>query len=212
MSNGIELKAIIDSRIQQLKSDVKSHSQTTSKLKIRESVSKTETVQPTINIESCWVALSRKTKLYNELSQDPDYEDEECLVDFSKKDIVKDTKSPVGEEDPWVEIVDEFGRNRLVRSSSLVQDKVIQEEVILDKQYHYDPSREIRNLGTSHYKFSREEAKRQEELQELNNLRKETKQEQIKVVGQKLQKTKALEERKMRIAALKKSKSLSKSM
>lgn len=207
MSNGIELKAIMDSRIQQLKTDAKPLAPDSSKLKIRQPKKlERETLEQNVDFESSWVALSRKSILYNELIQDPDYEDEDCLVDFTKKEITTSNIIPGNgnvELDPWVDIVDEFGRNRLVRSSTL--NKTVVEE-IKNSDQHYDPRMEIRNLGTSHYQFSREEGKRLEELQELKNTREETRQNQVKVVGQRLQKTRALQERKMRIAALKKSK------
>ena len=212
MSNGIELKAIIDSRIQQLKQDVgnsKTPFQSTSKLKIRAKQEKNTLSTPTVetfDLESSWVALSRKSKLYNEYSQDADFdESEDCLVDFTKKEISK-TRNITDQEslDPWVEIVDEFGRNRLVRSSTL--GKPVESLEKSNLEIHYDPTREIRNLGTSHYKFSTQESKRQLELQELNNLRVQTATEQQNLANVKLEKTRALQDRRLRISALKKSK------
>jgi hypothetical protein len=71
-----------------------------------------------------------------------------------------------------------------------------------DVQVHYDPNKEIRNLGTSHYQFSKEEEKRMQELKELKDLRKDTKVGQILQEERKLEKTKAVEDRKKRIRDL----------
>jgi hypothetical protein len=115
MSNGLELKAIIDSRIQEIKVNSHTFTKEPSKLHLKtKDVVKVQDVQSEQdNYELQYLSLKRKELQYQMLSQNADYEDDgEGLVDFSKKEI---TELPVGESEKWVEIVDEFGRNRLIR-------------------------------------------------------------------------------------------------
>ncbi|KNC98192.1 uncharacterized protein SPPG_06594 [Spizellomyces punctatus DAOM BR117] len=80
-------------------------------------------------LESSWVALQRKAKLYDKLVDEggtgEDEKDEEALVDFLQKSLTdSDLPAPspdiedVG-EDTWVEAVDEFGRTRIVRKDDV---------------------------------------------------------------------------------------------
>ncbi|KAJ3054996.1 hypothetical protein HK097_000142 [Rhizophlyctis rosea] len=94
-----------------------------------------EEVETNATLESSWVALQRKTKLYEQLRKDmggqDDHHGEESLVDFVRKTLVdheagKDSDSEDDEkreqdesDDPWVEATDEFGRTRVVRKSQL---------------------------------------------------------------------------------------------
>ncbi|CAO3619973.1 unnamed protein product [Cunninghamella blakesleeana] len=85
-------------------------------------------------------ALKRKAKLYESYQQqlsDNDYSDDEnMLIDFTKKYMQEDQekkkkekkkdiytkeneKEDEDESDPWVEYIDEFGRTRVVRQSQL---------------------------------------------------------------------------------------------
>lgn len=73
-------------------------------------------------LEESWIALQRKTKVYDELQERgglDDSDDEQdtdkpgCLVNFLEK-----TPTLGQTIDGWVEVTDEFGRNRLVKKDA----------------------------------------------------------------------------------------------
>ncbi|EGF83131.1 hypothetical protein BATDEDRAFT_34007 [Batrachochytrium dendrobatidis JAM81] len=70
-------------------------------------------------LEASWVALQRKTKLYEQKQQDLEPNDEEGLVDFLVKNIPENDDIRVDNQDvsdpKWVQVTDEFGRTRIVR-------------------------------------------------------------------------------------------------
>ncbi|KAJ3038500.1 hypothetical protein HDV00_000597 [Rhizophlyctis rosea] len=89
-------------------------------------------VETNATLESSWVALQRKTKLYDqmrkEMGGEDDHHGEESLVDFVRKTLVDpdvgsddddNKKEEDDSEDPWVEATDEFGRTRVVRKSQV---------------------------------------------------------------------------------------------
>ncbi|KAI8803569.1 hypothetical protein BJ742DRAFT_857400 [Cladochytrium replicatum] len=83
------------------------------------------------NNEAAFVALARKAELYAKIRSGEEDEDAhaESLVDFVRKNhdhhndgedeepIKSKLKRQDEEEDPWVEVIDEFGRTRVVRES-----------------------------------------------------------------------------------------------
>ncbi|KAI9001686.1 hypothetical protein BC832DRAFT_593978 [Gaertneriomyces semiglobifer] len=95
----------------------------------RDQHSEPETIGATL--ESSWVALQRKAKLYEKLAQEggsleDDEKEDGALVDFLQKTIEghdvtnEDDSTPeISADDPWVEAVDEFGRTRIVRRSQV---------------------------------------------------------------------------------------------
>ncbi|KAI8905673.1 hypothetical protein DFJ77DRAFT_206229 [Powellomyces hirtus] len=86
---------------------------------------------PTLNstLEASWVALQRKSKIYDKMAREGaggDENDEETLVDFLYKNASDDQALQQqvelveeDDEDAWVEAVDEFGRTRIVRRSQV---------------------------------------------------------------------------------------------
>ncbi|KAJ3007767.1 hypothetical protein HKX48_008950 [Thoreauomyces humboldtii] len=79
------------------------------------------------SLEASWVALQRKTKIYDKLSKEGgagDEGNEDELVDFLHKngpeeEAVKAADVTEEDGDGWVEAVDEFGRTRIVRQSQV---------------------------------------------------------------------------------------------
>jgi hypothetical protein len=65
-------------------------------------------------LEASWVALLRKSKQYQDL-QGQDVQQDDVLVDFLYKQDDSVNPAFLQSENQWVEIVDEFGRTRLVR-------------------------------------------------------------------------------------------------
>ena len=224
---GIELKAILDSRIKELESVKKSQEISTTRLKLGKETESSgvnsgvnsglkglnsgvlqraakDLLEKPSDLEASWVSLSRKSILYTQMSQDANYDDNnDILVDFTKKDI-KDLSLEKSTElydtlDPWVETIDEYGRNRLVRSSTISST---QESNLVEIQSssHYDSTREIRNLGTSYYKLSQDEISRAQELKELKERRQDTVAGIESTKNMQLQRTRGLEERKRRIS------------
>ncbi|KAI9033552.1 hypothetical protein CLU79DRAFT_714438 [Phycomyces nitens] len=99
------------------------------------------------------------------------------------------------EDDPWVEHEDEFGRTRVIRKSQIPSrspspvrspsrsrspsprnfvprdpDQLADRSSIL----HYEADREIRTKGVGFYTFAKDEEGREEQLEKLNALRRET--------------------------------------
>ena len=64
---------------------------------------------------------------------------------------------------------------------------------------HYDNEKEIRTVGTSYYKFSRDEEERMKQMQELNDAREKTERERELQQRKKESRKQELEERKRRI-------------
>ena len=64
---------------------------------------------------------------------------------------------------------------------------------------HYDATKEIRNLGTVNYTFSRDEESRQKELQDLQNARMETIKSRELEEKRKLARKRELQERRDKI-------------
>ncbi|KAI9102591.1 hypothetical protein DFS34DRAFT_609749 [Phlyctochytrium arcticum] len=85
------------------------------------------------SIESNWIALQRKAKLYDQLRKESDLgkdrEDPDSLVDFLQKSLedkekgntTPEVRDVLGDDedndDPWMEAIDEFGRTRIIRKS-----------------------------------------------------------------------------------------------
>eukprot|EP00842_Homolaphlyctis_polyrhiza_P004814 jgi/Hompol1/5333/HPOL_001943-RA len=83
------------------------------------------------SLEASWVALQRKTKLYEQMRKqagtDDDADNPDILVDFLRKtdtevgeealDLLSKAQKP---EAKWVQVFDEFGRARLVRESEAI--------------------------------------------------------------------------------------------
>ena len=131
-------------------------------------------------LELSFIALKRKTIEYEKLQDqggiDPDTDD--LLVNFLEKNPIKETNSKRLMNDPWIEIIDEFGRNRLIRRSekeSFVDNEDEQEEETAQvKERHFNSKKEVRTLGTGYYQFSLEGQERQEQMKQMNDLRSET--------------------------------------
>ncbi|KAJ3348694.1 hypothetical protein HDU83_001097 [Entophlyctis luteolus] len=115
--------------------------------------------------------------------------------------------------DPWVEATDAFGRTRIMRKSeadSTKREAEIAEiaatmslpsgsipgvafvsategdssaPTALPRPEHFDPTREIRNLGVGYYALSQKDEERKRQLDELNSLRKETEGTRAAVAG-----------------------------
>ncbi|CAG8588502.1 5534_t:CDS:2 [Paraglomus brasilianum] len=121
--------------------------------------------------------------------------------DSSDADEGAEKKDDQSVNDPWVEYVDEFGRTRVVRKSELPEDLPSQsgfsnsssedeEDSRIDEEQrrweqaalselksgptHYYDTREIRTRGVGFYRFSRDEAERQTQMQALKEMRQET--------------------------------------
>ena len=166
--------------------------------------------------EASRIALEQKTRRYNELqARGDDTNNEDILVDFLMKqqdeDEEKDTKVPkLGKlwkgkkHTQLIEIVDEFGRSRMVKENSQMAKDYLEskERQELDEirnaqdtdsdtneppaisapespkersSVHFDASRErTRMMGVGFYQFSSSDDKRQEQMQELKQLRTDT--------------------------------------
>ncbi|RUS29166.1 hypothetical protein BC938DRAFT_480971, partial [Jimgerdemannia flammicorona] len=165
-------------------------------------------------LEASRAALERKARIYDKLRKGGSVSEkvaEELMVDFERKnwndpeesDTSDDEKrsSGEGEDDPWVEYVDEFGRTRVVRKSQVPKEptpppvddtlptllsedmrrdlerqrweREAEEELAAGPQ-HYDERREVRAKGVGFYRFSRDEGERSEQMSELKRLRNQT--------------------------------------
>lgn len=180
-------------------------------------------------MEASWLALQKKAKKYEQMQEDGYADDsEEILVDFLSKSMSdrnqskktrKDHLAPLSHQQTlkkrdWVQITDEFGRDRLVRvedaqemkskiqNSNYTQllkeqderekkdslnDQKEDEKVAKDFIYpmesnptlgyakHFDSAREKRNLGVGFYQFAvGDDAKREEQMKEIKDIREET--------------------------------------
>ncbi|KAJ3927347.1 MAG: hypothetical protein NXY57DRAFT_1025838 [Lentinula lateritia] len=175
-----------------------------------ESVSK-----PTL--ENARISLERKSVKYHQLVKGKtagltDKQYDALLVDFDAKGIDSKWESdsddvdesltvpvPNNEDDPMIEYVDEYGRNRTARRSEVprlakrnaqilqnhfptyqhTEDRITEiinehseENNPLEK--HYDPNSEIRDRGAASYTFSTDEETRQARLNELKSRHLET--------------------------------------
>ncbi|KAI8328736.1 hypothetical protein BC941DRAFT_444471 [Chlamydoabsidia padenii] len=150
-------------------------------------------------VEKSRAILERKARLYDTLQRRRTKEsddDDNILVDFDQKYHLQQQEEEPDSikskmDDPWVEYEDEFGRTRVVRSSTLreqqEQEEQEQEESLsppppLSPTFadranirHYNATQEIRTKGVGHYSFaSEDDTKRQQQMASLNALRKET--------------------------------------
>lgn len=136
--------------------------------------------------------LEEKAILYQKL-QEGDYHDvdasikDNLLVDFDRQSRVK----AEDKADEYVEYEDEYGRSRKILKSVWEQMEIqrnqrLAEEFIEqlrpksperreDGLLHYDDTAEVvRAKGVGFYRFSREEDSREQQMNELRNLRMET--------------------------------------
>jgi hypothetical protein len=140
-------------------------------------------------LERSWLSLERKSKLYQKLEQEGGLEsdDDDHLVDFLAKPIVADSSPSVSGD--WIKVVDEFGRDRLVRKSKVAESTPRQSPVVEEAIFeparqnkHFSSKSERRTLGTGFYQFSDNLNQRAEQMNELNKLRKDTIQNRAKAV------------------------------
>jgi hypothetical protein len=153
-------------------------------------------------LEASWVALQRKSKQYNEL-QGQDVQQDDVLVDFLYKQEESSQPSFLQSENQWVEIVDEFGRTRLVRREDVPEVPVVSqepndsvpsshgmmstdmmrererqewEEAVQSEQLnkHFDSKWERRTLGVGYYQLSQDMDARRQQMEELRSLRNDT--------------------------------------
>ncbi|KAI9204498.1 uncharacterized protein BJ171DRAFT_505959 [Polychytrium aggregatum] len=163
-------------------------------------------------------SLEVKSKIYDLIrsgaADDLDHvmDSEDMLIDFVRKnwdDPVSESSDSTEEvavrsgliKDPWIEVIDEFGRNRVVRRSEARKEGMrpvvegafddgddempdtesreskqaeLERLMRTDDPLRYDASNEVRNLGVSFYQFSKSEVQRHRQMEALKQLREET--------------------------------------
>lgn len=133
-------------------------------------------------VESLWQksfeSLQQKQQIYESLSRDPSHSqvandsdlEDSCLVDFAQKPLEK------VESNELVEVTDEFGRTRVLRSSELESFYASQHEDASKhlQPQHFDSKAEPRKKGVGFFVFSSEEEQRQKQLNEIKALSSET--------------------------------------
>ncbi|KAJ6220871.1 hypothetical protein RDWZM_006683 [Blomia tropicalis] len=227
-------KKILDTTIQKNKSSTK-HSE----VKIKENTEKDLELKREEEkaLEKSSEMLLKKTEIYNKLSTGSikvDSDDDDILVDFESKSNQLHSKINEEEEEvELVEIVDEFGRTRMINKTEVL--KTEKEETNLEynqndyqnddsvqwndnndehfnppktkfrKSIHYEDIREgeIRDHGVAFFNFSVDEETRSQQRDMLEQLRKETESKQSEKQRIKLKRKQMLKQRLAKIAARK---------
>ena len=113
--------------------------------------------------ETCHASLLSKSKYYEECLESSHFDDtsENALVDFPAKDCVTIAGAfhPSSNSSEWVECIDEFGRNRIVRKN--------QEPFSLRESHSFS---EVRNRSVGFFQLSTNEAHKQQQLDTLRTL------------------------------------------
>jgi hypothetical protein len=150
--------------------------------------------------------MKQKAALYDKLHSGEATEDslsagqrENLLIDFSRKDLPAKCPEESEELTEWVEIIDEFGRTRMVTKAAA--ESMQQEEDTKNESSapagpsHYDATKEIRTKGVGFFQFAAEEEQRSVQLTELQDMRQDTVQMREQSEKVQLERKHKLEER-----------------